>query len=239
MEKKITHTGAVALQMMFDRMARSANGGPGQSEVIADMKRLTDSVNSLAVLASNTDTDLSQEARQTRAIRAASKLGGMLPSVTERLDKLTTTTQEGFERAFAEYSGLITTERGAEIRAHLKSIKDPGERAIFTQKLLEAGDNESLGAVIFSPVFLSGLDAITHSRLRSQIEEQRLPELAKNREVFAELAGNLRVAISTAEAAVKDFSNPRKLAEIEEGAQRARQAEERLNASMTGLGGVL
>lgn len=231
---------AVSLQMMLDKMTQYTGGSPhpGPQAILADMRRLTDSVNSLAVLAESTDPDLSVEQRQTRSMRAAAKLGAVLPTVQERLDALVASTEKGFSAAFGEHSGLVTTERAQEIRSHIKALKDPGERALFVQDLFKCGDNESLGAVVFSPAYLSGLDQTTHSRLKSQIEQARLPELVRNREIFTELNGSLRVAISVAEAAVKDFGNPRKLIDIEERAVQAKAAEKRLAESTLPSGGL-
>lgn len=238
MKTKNTH--AVSLKMMLDKMTEHAGDAPhpGAAAVLQDMRRLTDSVSSLAVIAEDANPDMTAEQRQARAIRAAAKLGTALPTVQERLDALESTTAKGFEAAFGEHSGLVQTERAQEIRAHIKALKDGGERSVFVQELLKANDNESLGAVVFSPAYLTGLDAVTHSRLRSQIEEQRLPELAKNRDVFSELSGNLRVALDTASKAVSDFSNPRLLADIEQRAAQAAAAEKRL-AESTGPGGAL
>ena len=232
---------AATLKVMLDKMTSHAGAAPhpGVAAILADMSRLSDSVGALATIAENFDPELSQEARQARTMRAASKLGGALPAVTGRLSKLEATTRQGFDLAFAQNSGLVQTERAAEIRSHLKSLPDPGKRALFLQELLKTGDNESLGAVIFAPAYLSGLDSVTHSRFREQIEEQRLPELTKNREVFNELAGNLKTAVGAADNAVHIFSDPRKLADIEMRSKQAAEAENRLNSSIAGPGGSL
>lgn len=221
---------AASLEIMLHRMEGFATGGPGQGQILGDMRRMSEAVGALAALAESTD-DLTSEQRLTRTTKAASKLGASLPAFSERLDKLDAETQQGFELAFAQNSGLIQTERAAEIRAHVKNLKDPGERANFLQTLLKTGDNESMAAVVFAPAFLSGLDAITHSRFRTQIEETRLPELTQNREVFLELSGNLKVALQVADKAAREFSNPRLLAEMEQRALAAKEAEARLNAS--------
>lgn len=231
---------AVSLEMMLVRMIQQAGPSPhpGTSAILADMRRLVDSVTSLATIAENPDAEASQEARQAKVIRSASRLVAALPTVAERLVALVASTEAGFTAAFAQHSGLVTTERASEIRAHLKGLRDAGERALFVQERLKANDNESLGAVVFSPPYLSGLDAVTHNRLREQIEKERLPELAKNREVFSELSGNLRVALNAASKAVAEFSNPRLLADMEQRAAQAKAAEERLAASTLPVGGL-
>lgn len=221
---------AISLEIMLHRMEGFATGGPGQGQILGDMRRMAEAVGALAALAESTD-DLTSEQRLTRTTKAAAKLVTSLPAFSERLDKLDAETQQAFELAFAQNSGLIQTERAAEIRAHVKNLKDIGERSNFLQTLLKTGDNESMAAVVFAPAFLSGLDAITHSRFRTQIEETRLPELTQNREVFAELSGNLRTALTVAEKAIREFSNPRLLAEMEQRALAAKEAEARLNAS--------
>lgn len=221
---------AASLEMMLSRMEKYATGGPGQGAILADMRKLTDGVGALAVLAESTD-DLTSEQRLTRTTKAASKFQVYLPGFLERLDRLGVEIPQGFELAFAQNSGLFQTERAGEIRAHVKNLKDIGERSAFLQTLLKTGDNESMAAVVFAPAFLSGLDVTTHSRFRTQIEETRLPELSKNREVFAGLSGNLRTALTVAEKAIREFSNPRLLAEMEQRALAAKEAEARLNAS--------
>lgn len=223
---------AITLSMMLDRMTKYSTNGPGQAQILGDMKRLTEGVDALVALAESTD-DVTSEQRLARTTKAASKLGASLPAFTERLDKLDTETQQGFELAFAQNSGLVQTARAAEIRAHVKTLADLGNRVLFLQGFLAAKvfDGESLGAVVFAPAYLSGLDAEMHTRLKSQIEQTRLPEIPQNREVFSELSGNLRVALTVAEKAVRELQNPRLLAGIEQGALAAKAAEDRLNAA--------
>ena len=220
---------AVSLKMMLDKMQAYSNNGPGQQAILADMTRLANSVSDVATIAESADADSTPEQRQARTLRAASKLSDVLPTVQARLETLKTETVAGFDRAFTEHSGLTTGTTAAEIRAHLKALRDPGERSVFVQELVKNNDDAGLGAVIFAQPFLSGLDATTHSRLKSQIEEARLPELKQNREVFNELAGNLEVAIHEAGKAARELGNPGKLAGIEERATKAREAEERLS----------
>lgn len=221
---------AISLELMLHRMEGFAMGGPGQGQILDDMRKITSGIGALAALAESTD-DLTSEQRLARTTKAAFKLGASLPAFSERLDRLGVEIPQGFELAFAQNSGLIQTERAGEIRAHVKNLKDIGERSAFLQTLLKTGDNESMGAVIFAPAYLSGLDVITHSRFRTQIEEIRLPELTQNREIFAELSGNLRTALTVADKAIREFSNPRLLAEMEQRALAAKEAEARLNAS--------
>lgn len=233
--KKVYNLHSTSLAMMLENMTKHSNGGPGQSEILSDMRRLTDSVSSLAILATDTNPEISREQREARTMKAADRLGGVLPTVTERLENLKKATEEGFEQAFIEHSGLVQTARASEIRAHLKSIPQI-DRPSFIQTLFKDNDNESLGAVIFAMPYLSGLDATSHARLKQQIEKTRLPELSENKEKFTELYGNLRVAITVAGEAVRDFSNPRKLQDIEERARMAQEAQERLDkATLPGV----
>lgn len=234
--KKPYNLHATSLAMMLENMTKhSNNNGPGQPQIMSDMKRLSDSVNALAILATDTDPEQTREQREARTMKAADKLGAILPTITERLEALKTATEAGFEQAFIQNSGLVQTDRASEIRAHLKSIP-LNDRPSFIQALLTDNDNESLGAVIFAQPYLSGLDSLSHSRLKEQIEQTRLPELSVNREMFTELTGNLRVAIHTAAEAVKDFSNPRKLQDMEERSRMAQEAQERLDkATLPGV----
>lgn len=219
---------ATSLAMMLENMTKHSNSGPGQTQILSDMTRLTDSVNALAVLATDSNPEISREQREARTMKAADKLGGVLPTVTERLESLKKATEEGFEQAFIEHSGLVQTGRAAEIRGHLKSLP-LNDRPSFIQALFKDNDNESLGAVIFAQPYLSGIDGLSHTRLKEQIEKTRLPELSVNREMFTELASNLAVAIHAAGEAVKDFGNSRKLADMQERARMAQEAQERLN----------
>lgn len=233
--KKPYNLHATSLAMMLENMSKHSNGGPGQPEIMSDMKRLSDSVNALAVLATDTNPEISREQREARTMKAADKLGGVLPTVRERLETLKAATETAFELAFVQNSGLVQSERASEIRGHLKSIPQI-DRPSFIQGLLTANDNESLGAVIFAQPYLSGIDGLSHTRLKEQIEKTRLPELSVNREMFTELASNLAVAIHTAGEAVKDFGNSRKLADMQERARMAQEAQERLDkATLPGV----
>lgn len=228
--KKVYNVHAISLGMMLEKMSEYSNSGPGQLEIMADMRRLTDSVSGLAVLATDTSPETTCEQRDAATIKAASKLGGILPTVSKKLEDLKITTEAGFEQAFIQNSGLIQTGRAAEIRAHLKSLP-MNDRPGFIQGLLADNDNESLGALIFAPPYLSGLDGLSHSRLKLQIEETRLPQLTVNREKFEELYENLRVAIYTTGQAVRDCSNSRKLADMADQAVRVAEAQAKLNSA--------
>lgn len=228
METNVHNGHANALSTMFERMSKYSNGGPGQPQIMADMKRLTTSVNALAVLATDTNPEITREQREAHTMTAASKLGAILPSVAERLKTLKTATAEGFELAFVQNSGLITTARAQEIRAHLKGLS-LSDRIPFISQLLTNNDNETLGAIIMAPPYLSGFEAESHGKLKEQILATRLPALAENKEKFEELAGNLGVAIATATVAVKDFGNARKLADMAFQATKIAEAQERLN----------
>lgn len=236
METKFTHNvQANALLSMLDRMEKYTNGGPGQPQIMADMKRLTDSVNALAVLATDTNPEITREQREAYTMKAASKLGAILPTVAERLETLKTATEEGFELAFVQNSGLVLTDRASEIRAHIKTLS-LSERIPFISQVMINADNETLGAAILAPAYLSGFDAASHEKLKEQILTTRLPALAENKEKFEELAGNLGVAIATAQAAVADFGNARKLADMAFQATKVAEAQERLNkATLPGV----
>lgn len=233
--KNIHNTHSTSLHMMLSAMEKYTNGGPSQPQVMADMRRLTDAVTSVAQLATDTDPEITPEQREARTMKAASKLGAILPTVTERLETLKVATEEAFEQAFIQNSGLVQSERASEIRGHIKNLA-VNDRPSFIQTLLTNNDNESLGAIIFAQPYLSGIDGLSHTRLKEQIEKTRLPELSVNREMFTELESNLKVAINVAGEAVRDFSNPRKLQDIEERARMAQEAQERLDkATMPGV----
>lgn len=221
---------SVGMNMLLEAMAKYSNGGPGQPQIMADMRRLTDSVNALAVLATDTNPEITREQREAATMKAADKLGAILPTVSERLETLKAATAEAFELAFAQNSGLVQTPRAAEIRAHLKGLT-LAERIPFINQLLINNDNETLGAAILAPPYLSGFDAVSHARLKDQIETMRLPELAENKEKFAELYGNLKVGIATAQAAVTDFGDARKLADLQRQAVKVAEAQKRLDAA--------
>jgi len=223
--------------MMLKKMQEYSNSGPGQQQVLADMGRLAGSVEAVATIAENPDADSSPEQRQARILRAAAKLSDALPGVEARLAKLRSETEAGFEAAFVQNSGLTTPQTASEIRAHLKALKDPADRSVFLQELVKNADDAGLGSVLFAPPYLSGLDNVTHSRLKEQIEIQRLPDLHKNREVFAELSGNLQTALHEAGRAAHELGNPSKLDSIERRAKAATEAEARL-AQGTLPGGV-
>lgn len=225
---------AATLSAMLLRMVSHAGGGSraGVSEILGDMRRMTDAVSSLATISESRDPDLSPEARQKKVFLAAQKLEGVLPTVTSRLDALETETRQKFDAAFTEHSGLVSSSRAGEIRQYLREMKNAGERTLFVQEIFKSGDSESLGAILFAPSYLSGLDSSTHSTLRGQVEAQRIPEIARSREIFAELSSNLRTALGVANQAARDFSNPHKLADFEARANAVREAEAKLNQNI-------
>lgn len=217
---------ARAIRDMNTRMSRNDAKGPSAA-ILEDMGRLSSAMSSLDLIASDSNPEISREQRQARTMKIATRLADALPGVTDRLIKLEAAAKEGFESAFLEHSGLAHTARAAEIRAHLKTMT-VAEKQAFLQDMVKAGDNETLSAAILAPPYLSGIDPERHGALKAQIEEMRLPELAANRKVFSELAGNLRTALSTAQEACRHFADPAKLRQHEAQATAVSEAEARL-----------
>lgn len=86
----------------------------------------------------------------------------------------------------------------AEIRAHVRSIKDPAEREAFISRAFDAGDQRTLRAVLSAPSYLSGTIELTHERWQDDFLRAAAPGLVEARD-------NLEKGIELAQVAARSI----------------------------------
>lgn len=85
------------------------------------------------------------------------------------------------------------TCEAAEIRGHFASLPD-ADRFKLLEERVEAGDAETVHAVLSAPPFLSGLSDTQRAALRAQAEQRFAPELVARRAGLDALEGSLKGA---------------------------------------------
>jgi hypothetical protein len=78
---------------------------------------------------------------------------------------------------------LSESDHAGEIRAHVLKMDD-GERVTFVHKAIEAGDKETVGAILKAPAYLSGLEAKQHSALMDAYREKVAGDLVALKAVY-------------------------------------------------------
>lgn len=103
----------------------------------------------------------------------------------------------------------------AEIRAHVRSIKDHAEREAFIQAAFNANDQRTLRAVVGAPHYLSGTIELTHKRWRDDFLKAAAPGLVEahnNLERGIELA---KVAAQSIEVHAREVIDFRKASDLD------------------------
>lgn len=97
----------------------------------------------------------------------------------------------------------------AEIRAHVKGIKDHDEREAFITRAFAANDLRTIRAVIGAPSYLSGTNDLTHTRWRDDFLQAAAPGLVNahnNLEKGIALAQTAAVSIEVHAKEIINFS---------------------------------
>lgn len=85
------------------------------------------------------------------------------------------------------------TCEAAEIRGHFASLPD-ADRFKLAQERIEAGDAETVHALLSAPAYLSGLNETERAGLRTKAEERFAPELVARRQGMDQLESSLKGA---------------------------------------------
>lgn len=106
---------------------------------------------------------------------------GKMPVATRKLDAAMKVMDARIAEAEASLRNGITGSavggQTAEIRAHVKAMKNGAERMKFMRGLIDAGDMESVAAVLKAKPFLSGLSDAEANLLLHDVNVAARPEL--------------------------------------------------------------
>lgn len=106
---------------------------------------------------------------------------GKMPAVTRKLDAAMKVMDARIAEAETSLrSGIAGSAVGTvatEIRQHVKAMKNGAERMKFMRGLIEAGDTESVAAVLKTKSYLSGLSDAEANLLLHEVNVAARPEL--------------------------------------------------------------
>lgn len=107
---------------------------------------------------------------------------GKWPAATRRVDAAMKVMDARIAEAEASLREGIPGHAGGtvatEIRAHVKAMRNGTERMAFMRELIDAGDTESVAAVLKAKPFLSGLTPAEADMLVHSVNAKARPELA-------------------------------------------------------------
>lgn len=132
-----------------------------------------------------------------RAVDARDAIKRGFASIKATLDETYNSLADARERLEVAIDEALIPERrtceAAEIRAHLARLPD-ADRLKLLEERIEAGDAETVHAIMSAPVYLSGLNEVERASLRARAEAKFAPELVARRAGMDALESSLRGA---------------------------------------------
>lgn len=146
--------------------------------------------------------------------RAAARLKFLADEAAKAFTMKAKEYELSFERSLREHSGLANGPYAVEIRERLYGMK-PAERVKAVQGMITNKDGSALAAIFDAPPLLTGLSPEDIPKFREQFFQSTVPDIVKARDVYRELSEHAHAAIRTALKAATDYSDPRRLRELE------------------------
>ncbi len=172
-------------------------------------------VRALEILRLNRDPLASLDAHDLTVGRAAARLRQLGEVAAKAIEVKEQETAASFTAAFREHGKLQPGPYGREIRARLYDMK-PTDKVRTIQALIEAKDGASLSALFDAPPMLTGLSAEDIGKFREQFYLTACPDIVKSRDIFRDLTEHVQTAVKISLIAATEYSDPRKLRELEE-----------------------
>lgn len=196
----------------------------------ARLNDLTGQLNALEVIRQNRDPLASPDAHALKVGQAASRLRFLAEEAEKVITSKAKEAEGSFEAALRENSGLKPGPYAPEIRQRLHDLK-PGEKVKAIQSLIEGKDGSSLSAIFDAPTMLSGLSATDISTYKEQYYKVAVPEIVKARDTYRDLTEHVQTAIKTSLSAASEYSDSRKLRELEEREVASARAQDQLKGA--------
>lgn len=209
---KFTEGLATLKQRFIERNDSQNELHRGLKGVIND---LASNMIALETVRQTVDPRMSKDAHILNVSKLATKLQGMTEEMRKAITLKSEETEKGMAAEMASRSGLKPGPYAAEIRQRFHAMT-PGDRVKTIQGLIDSKDGASLDAILNSPPVLTGLlpqDIVTY---REQFYTSACPELTKALTTYKDLAEHVLAAVATVETATKEYSDPKKLKDLEE-----------------------
>lgn len=221
------------LKAIIEKTEEQLHQGSSQysHHFLHEMRRMTQSVESLESLANHRDPRLTEAAHTTRMAEASRKLGHTRDKYKERISALT---QEGLtviERDLKARANLTPTAYAQEIRSAFLSMTHK-KRGEVLDKAITEGNSEILAAVLDAPELVTGLDRERREGYKEKLFLTVAPELVAQRDEIMEIFKVGLTVSDTVKKAIDESFDPVKVRKIEEQAQQHQEAAAKFEASL-------
>jgi len=156
-ENTVRNVYARSLKEMLSRMQKYSTDGARQSEILRDMKKISDGVGSLAILSESRDPGIAPEQWQAGILRGAEKLKRALEPMRGQLSKLKETFAQDSEATFQQHSGLTTTERRRKFGVTFAASRTMGQGGSFFRSAFRSVTMKALARLFLGLPISAGL----------------------------------------------------------------------------------
>ncbi|MCW5599416.1 MAG: hypothetical protein KIT59_09955 [Nitrosomonas sp.] len=215
------------LEKMQARAVTSTNAAG--LNMVAKVRPVLRGIESLEKIASNRFPAETNEAHYLRVNGNAKRLRQEINRVSDDLTSMFGAELESVDIHLNDR--FKPSAQAQEIRAVIREMPMK-DRPAFIMQAIKKGDTEVIAALRGSHPMLSGLDGDFHGRAVESAEELIAPDLVARREEIIGLFSDAQVALSTAEKALGEWSDPEKLSDIEKKENQAKEAENSLNEAL-------
>lgn len=175
---------------------------------------LTSQMYALEVIRQNREARPLGDTYQAHVGRAAGRLKQLAEDASNAITAKSTAAEGSFEVALRKESGLVNGPFAAEVRQIIHGLK-PGEKVKIIQSMIEGKDGASLSAILDAPSILTGLSSEDLGKFREQYFNATCPDLVRARDTFRDLTEHVITAVKTSISAASEYSDQRKLRELE------------------------
>ena len=221
-----------AIEKILEKMQSKAVASTSTAglNMVAKMRTVLRGIESLEKIASSRFPAETNDGHYLRVNGSAKRLRQEINRVSDDL-----TTMFGAELESVDIhlnDRFKPSAQAGEIRAVLREMPMK-DRPAFIMQAIKKGDTEVVAALRGSHPMLSGLDGDFHGRAVESAEELIAPDLVARREEIIGLFSDAQIALSTAEKALGEWSDPEKLADIEIKENQAKEAQAGLDEALT------
>lgn len=231
MKKPISSGYTKSLDLLTQRFKERHDSQNHQhKDLQSKLNDLTGQLYALETIRQTRDPLASPDAHALNVGRAAERLRHLAETAAETISAKAYEAESSFEAALREHGKLQPGPFGAEIRQRVHSLA-PGERVKAIQALIESKDGVSLEAIFSAPSILIGLNSEDIGKFREQYYQAACPELVKARDTYRDLTEHINTAVKTSISAASEYSDPRKLMELEEREAAMSKAQDTLKGA--------
>lgn len=200
-------------------------------DVLASLHGPTEQLQNSAVHRFHDETD---KANEKRVFGNADKLRAEKERTVARYNDALTAELQRSRCALDARVNLTPDEYAAEVRAQFRPLPE-GARIEFLNELVAENDGPALAALIKAPKALTGIPKQMASNYIDVVYSKHAPDAWDEYKAILSMATMRLDILRPIEDAIREYSNPARLAEIAQQDEEARQAQERFDASTGGV----